>query len=71
MLSVAKATVAKEGRIWATVDWRKAPEGAASGVIRIKRDNGHSVEVKVSITNPTRISEAEKAGCKGDVPGGA
>jgi hypothetical protein len=56
VLSATKGTVAKEERIWATVDWRQAPEGSASGTIRIRRDNGHSVDVEVSITNPTRMT---------------
>jgi len=54
-LSAAKGTVAKEERVWVTVDWRRAPAGAAAGVVRVARAAGESVDVKVAILNPGRV----------------
>jgi hypothetical protein len=51
VLSEAKGTVAKETRLWVTVDWNRAPRGAAIGQIRIA-GAGTEVMVKVEAFNP-------------------
>jgi hypothetical protein len=65
-LSEAKGIVAKETRLWVSIDWSKAPKGSANGTIRIG-GAGAEVSVKIDALNPevTRTSLqgfAESAG---------
>ncbi|MBZ5495600.1 MAG: glycosyl hydrolase 115 family protein [Acidobacteriia bacterium] len=55
VLDAAKGIVVKEERIWAAVDWRRAPAGSGAGTIRIAREGGQSVEVKVAVINPEKV----------------
>ncbi len=56
VLNVPKGTVAKEQRLWVSVDWAKAPKGAASGTVSIAREGGKQVTVKVESLNPTEVT---------------
>jgi hypothetical protein len=51
VLSAAKGTVEKEQRLWVSVDWSKAPRGAASGSVTVA-GAGATVTVKVLSANP-------------------
>jgi hypothetical protein len=55
-LSAAKGTVAKEERIWVSVDWTKAPKGTAIGTIKLARAGGENVTVKVTALNPKEVT---------------
>jgi hypothetical protein len=50
-LSATNGTIEKEKRIWVSVDWLKAPAGAATGAIKISSANGE-VTVAVNSFNP-------------------
>ena len=56
VVSAAKGTITKEERIWVTVDWGKAPKGSASGTVKIAREGGENVTVKVESFNPRQLS---------------
>ncbi len=51
VLSSSNGPVDKEQRLWVSVDWSKAPEGAASGTVKISGAGGE-VTVKVDAFNP-------------------
>lgn len=51
VLSADKGAIDKEQRVWVSVDWTKAPKGAASGTVKISGASGE-VSVKVSAFNP-------------------
>jgi hypothetical protein len=55
VLSQALGTVEKDERLWVTVDWSKAPKGAAEGVVKIS-GAGSNVTVKMTSLNPREIS---------------
>lgn len=46
-LSEKRGMVAKEARLWVSIDWNRAPAGAAQGFITISRKGGEEVRVKV------------------------
>jgi hypothetical protein len=66
MLSKAGGTIEKEERIWVTVDWGTAPKGSSRGTVRISRDGGESVTVKIEAFNP---SEPARGALEGFVEG--
>jgi hypothetical protein len=51
VLSATQGTVEKEARLWATVDWTKAPLGSGSGTVIIS-DDTTEVPVKAELFNP-------------------
>jgi hypothetical protein len=55
VLSEARGTVEKDKRLWVSVDWNKAPEGRASGAVKISGAKG-SVTVKVSAFKPAEVT---------------
>ncbi len=57
VLSSNKGTVAKEERIWVSVDWNKVPKGTQSGSINISRISGEIVRIKVSSVKPAGIKD--------------
>jgi hypothetical protein len=62
VLSAGQATVAKEERIWVTIDWPKAPKGAATGTVKISQEAGQQVAVKVESFNPSEVTRASLQG---------
>ncbi len=52
VLSAAQGKVEKEQRIWISVDWDEAPQGSASGRVKIARDSGDPISVAVRAFNP-------------------
>ncbi len=50
-LSATNGTIEKEQRLWAAVDWSKAPSGSDSGLVTIS-DGGTAVTVKAELFNP-------------------
>ena len=52
VLSESKGVVEHDKRIWVSIDWRQAPKGTASGVVKIFNDTD-TVVVKVNAFNPT------------------
>lgn len=55
VLSRSRGTVAKDDRLWVTLDWSKAPKGAAEGTVRIQ-GAGQEMTVKIASTNPTEVT---------------
>ncbi len=55
MLGEAKGMVEKDKRLWVSVDWNKAPQGAASGTVTLT-GTGTNVTVKVNAFNPTEVT---------------
>ncbi len=56
LLSAGQGTVAKEEQIWVTIDWPKAPKGAATGTVKISQEAGQPVIVKVESFNPSELT---------------
>jgi len=56
VLSKAQGTALKDERLWVTVDWSKAPVGAAEGSITISGAGGHPVTVKVAAFRPRELA---------------
>ena len=50
-LSASGGTIAKEQRLWVSVDWTKAPKGSRHGSVKIT-GAGQSVTVRVDLFNP-------------------
>jgi hypothetical protein len=48
VLSSRRGTIAKEERIWVSVDWTKAPKGTQTGSLDISRVGGETVRIKIS-----------------------
>ena len=55
-LSATRGTIAKEERIWVTVDWSKAPRGSADAAVKIARKGAESVSVKIVAFNPAQVT---------------
>lgn len=84
VLDADKGTVAKETRLWVSVDWAKAPKGLATGAVKVSRAGAETVTVKVSAFNPTEVTRESLDGfvegegyvsieaehCTKNVPGG-
>jgi hypothetical protein len=56
-LDKVKGRIEKEQRLWVSVDWAKAPAGAAAGTVKIE-GAGEAVTVKVEAFNPTDVKPA-------------
>jgi len=56
LLSATKGTIAKEERVWVSVDWTKAPKGSAAGAVKVARAGGESVTIKVESFNPVEVT---------------
>jgi hypothetical protein len=56
VLSSAGGTLTKEQRVWVSIDWTKAPKGLREGSVKIARSGSESVEIKVSLNNPTAVT---------------
>jgi hypothetical protein len=52
-LSSAGGKVERQTRIWVSIDWSKAPEDNAQGMVKIS-GTGQNVSVKVGVFNPTQ-----------------
>ena len=61
-LSASRGTVEKEKRIWVDIDWSKAPKGESASVIKIARDGGESVTIKLAAFHPPSVTCAELDG---------
>ncbi len=46
-ISANQGVVEKEKRVWVAIDWNKAPRGSASGSVRVTREGGESLDVKI------------------------
>jgi hypothetical protein len=55
-LSESSGTVDKEKRVWVSVDWGKAPFGAANGDVRISGTGSADVDVKLTAFRPREIT---------------
>jgi hypothetical protein len=58
VLSKSKGTIAKEMRLWVSVDWRKAPRGSAAGFVDISRNGSEGVRVNVESFRPPPMALA-------------
>jgi hypothetical protein len=61
VLDSKNGTVEKEQRLWASVDWNKAPQGTHSGEVKISGAGG-DVVVKISAFNPPEPTRASLQG---------
>lgn len=52
LVSDTHGNIDQEERVWVSVDWRKAPQGTASGLLKITTHSGQTVEVKVDAFKP-------------------
>jgi hypothetical protein len=57
ILSRTSGAVATEERVWVSVDWTRAPEGTASGSVRIS-GAGEPVTLPVDLRNPRELKRA-------------
>lgn len=67
IVSAAQGSVAKDQRLWVSIDWSKAPRGAASGTVKIAQgDTVVSVKVDalsaISVTRKTLTGFVEDGG---------
>ena len=60
-LSETAGTIEKDKRIWVSVDWKKAPQGAAVGAIRVDGVNTN-FSVKVQSFNPAEVTRKSLQG---------
>ncbi|MBN1508028.1 MAG: glycosyl hydrolase 115 family protein [Sedimentisphaerales bacterium] len=56
VLSAYSGTIAKEQRLWVSVDWARAPKGSAAGTVKVTRAGGESVTVRVESFHPTVVT---------------
>jgi hypothetical protein len=56
VLSESKGQVDQENRIWVSVDWRSAPQGSATGSVKISSSAGPDVAVNVESFRPAAPS---------------
>ena len=61
VLSETKGTVKNDKRLWVSVDWSKAPKGAASGTVTLA-GTSNKVIVKVNAFNPAEVTRDSLAG---------
>jgi hypothetical protein len=54
VVNESRGSVDQEKRLWVSVDWRAAPAGSASGVLKISSNSGQVVSVKVLAFHPER-----------------
>ena len=54
-LSSSGGTIEKQGRLFVSVDWDKAPKGSAEGTVDITQ-GGEKVTVKIESFNPTEVT---------------
>jgi Glycosyl hydrolase family 115/Gylcosyl hydrolase family 115 C-terminal domain len=59
LVSDVHGNVDQEKRVWVSVDWRKAPQGTTSGLLKIASDSGQSVEIKVEAFKPDLTPKAD------------
>ena len=62
VLSAARGTVAKEQRLWVSVDWSQAPAGLASGKVNVSGAAPEPVVVEVRAFNPAASLRAKVRG---------
>ncbi len=61
-LSKSKGTIAKEERLWVTIDFQNAPKDLAAGSVKVSQAGGESINVKVEAFNPARIPDNQFTG---------
>ena len=61
ILSAKKGSVAKDDRLWVSIDWTKAPKGAASGNVKIAQGDT-AVTVKVETVSAADVTRDTLAG---------
>jgi hypothetical protein len=61
VLSTSRGRIDKDMRLWVTVDWARAPRGAASGEVRIA-GAGNEVVIRVDTMNPEQVTRASLMG---------
>jgi endo-1,4-beta-D-glucanase Y len=55
VLSAAKGTVAKDARLWVSIDWSKVPQGSTHGTVKV---SGANVDVTIGVDafRPTEVT---------------
>jgi hypothetical protein len=56
VFSSSNGTVAKDEKIWVSVDWSKAPKDTGEGTVTITGTDGETINVKVRTFNPTDVT---------------
>ena len=62
VLSAAKGSVAKDERLWVSIDWSKAPKGAATGSVKIAQGGSTAVTVKVEAFSAADVTHDSLTG---------
>jgi hypothetical protein len=61
VLSSGKGSAAKDERLWVSIDWNKAPRGAATGSVKVAQ-GGTAVTVKVEAVTAADVTHENLAG---------
>lgn len=61
-LSATHGVVGDDQRLWVSVDWSKAPKGAANGILTVAGTDGATVKVIVPVENPEQPTKASLKG---------
>jgi hypothetical protein len=62
LLSDPQGKIDKEKRIWAEIDWIKAPKGESKGIVKIAGAGGENVEIIITAFNPDAITRSSLDG---------
>jgi hypothetical protein len=55
VLSSLNGTVAKEDRMWVTIDWDRVPKGTQRGTIRLAQSGGETVDIGILANRPSAV----------------
>jgi Glycosyl hydrolase family 115/Gylcosyl hydrolase family 115 C-terminal domain/Glycosyl hydrolase family 67 N-terminus len=61
-LSETQGTVAREQRIWVSIDWARVPQGSQSGSVEFVSDSGQRVSITVNTFRPATPSRTKLRG---------
>jgi hypothetical protein len=62
LVSQSQGTVGKEQRLWASIDWDKAPQGETQGFVSIAGPDGKGAKVKLAAFKPETPTPASLTG---------
>jgi Glycosyl hydrolase family 115/Gylcosyl hydrolase family 115 C-terminal domain len=62
MVSPEHAPVAKDQRLWVTIDWDKAPSGTSEGTVIIEGSDGQTAKVPITLFSPQQPSRSSLHG---------
>ncbi len=62
MVSPEHGPVAKDQRLWVTIDWDKAPSGTSEGTVIIEGSDGQTAKVPITLFSPQQPSRSSLHG---------